>query len=326
MRCVYCRSRKLELDENTGMYFCKKCNRILSPEEVDPKIKKQDIKLMQEIDAEYEENHVSDAVPIEGEDIGVFTLVLLGFLGGVPVFDFLSAAMVEWSELKDEYKRTIISRLIARVFTIVLIVGIGLIGLKVYDFDYRLKVHETLDTAVGSVHRILNKVDMTPELAGKTLAQIERSLSYEPIDVDEVDEIFRLQVKWSYLDSSIIKGDKFLQIVEDTSKGNMTYLVQTLDIVSKFDDKTYRNVGAVITDSEREGTNDNFYYVGNIDKTFTQMLDDYNEPVSEDLEDLYKSKFIFYIKESSEFRFNILRNENNEIIGFAVTELNKVEI
>lgn len=165
----------------------------------------------------------------------------------------------------------------------------------------------------------MGEESIEPELVSKSLEQIERTKSYQP-NAEVVPE-FYLSVKWSYIDGAIISGKTFLEILDDSKDGNLAYLVQTKQIVEKFDDKTYRNVGVILNQSAIEGANENYYYNGEINKTFSLMQDDYNEYITNSIEDLYSSKFIFYIKNESEFRFDILRAEDDSIIGFAITEV-----
>lgn len=321
MRCFYCKSKKLELDESSGMYFCTKCHRLLTVEEVDPKAHKRDLALQKEFETEViDTSYITEAVPIQDEELGTFTLIMLGFLGGVPVFDFISTIMVEWSNVSDNYKRMTVGRFIARIFTIIIIVSLLMVGYKLYDIDYRAAVHDTVYSSADTVRTLFNRNNISPELVGKSLEQIERTKKYTP-DLTEVEAPFKLEVKWSYLDKSIITGKTFLNIVEDTKAGGLAYLVQTRSIVEKFDETHYRNMGGIITAATRTGLNENYYYTGTLDTQFGVMQDDYNEYIVDPIDDMYSSKFIFFIKEQSQFRLNILRDANSNIVGFAVTEL-----
>lgn len=307
MKCKYCRSKNLDYDESTNMYFCNKCKRILTPEEAG------------EIDFSSDaESTATDAIPIEEEDLGTMTLVLLGILGSIPVFDLISTSMIEWSTAKDEYKRTICARLIARIFLIMLVAIIVFVICGAYDIELKYNVHDNLMSVVESSKRMFGGDGIDLDLKAKSLSQIEFDYTYEPV---EVQEDFVLKSEWDYLDKAVITGDMFMKLVSDCSAGNLAYLVQTKQIVEKFDKTTYRSMGVIVTDATREGLNDNWYYNGSVNKEFTLMTDDYDEYISDSTEDLSNKKFIFYINSSAVFRLNILKNSDSNIIGFAITEV-----
>lgn len=326
MRCIYCKSKDLELDESSGMYFCPKCHRLLSEHEVDPDVKKSDLALDNELQEqlyEEEEGNWTEAEPIEESNLGIPTLLMLGFLGGLPVFDFLTTIMVEWSNVRDEYKRIITCRFIARILTIIIVGALMLLGYKMYDIEYRFDIHNKMSTVVETVHGIMNRDGIQPELVSKSLEQIERTKTYQPEEPEVVP--FVLKMDWSYMDGAVISGKTFLQLLEDTKEGNLSYLVQTRSIVEKFNEKTYRNVGTIVEEATQEGANDNYYYTGVLTRDFTPMQDDYNVYIENSIDDLYNKKFVFYVKESSDFRLDILRSESGTIIGFAITEVAKGE-
>lgn len=309
MKCKYCHSKKLEYDASTDMYSCNKCRRLLSPEEADelPAIDKED------------SSSITEAVPIDEDDLGISTLILLGILGSIPIFDVISTSMVEWSTAKDAYKKTIVSRLIARVFIIMFVIIVGFIICGAYNIELKYNIHDNIMNVLESSRRFWDGDGIEFDLKAKSLEQIKFKYTYTP-EEDE-DEDFVLKVKWSYLDKSIVTGSTFLNLVEDCSNGNLAYLIQTKQMIEKFDNTTYRSIGTIVTDATREGLNDNWYYKGNVEKKFAVMQDDYNEYISDSLDDLTNKRFIFYIDSSSYFRFNILRDNNEDILGFAITEV-----
>lgn len=308
MKCKYCKSKKLDYDGSTNMYFCNKCKRLLTPEEAG------EVDLL----SVEETSSATEAVPIEEEDLGTMTLILLGLLGSLPIFDIVSTSMIEWSTAKDEYKRTICARLISRIFLIMLIAVIVFIICGAYNIELKLNVHDNIMAVMESSRKMFDKDGVDIDLKSKSLSEIEFKYTYVPV---EIEEDFVLNVKWDYLDKSIITGGTFMKLLEDCSNGNLAYLVQTKNIVEKFDKTTYRSLGVIVTDATREGQNDNWYYNGSVTKEFSLMTDDYDEYISDSMDDLSNKKFIFYIDSASVFRLNILRNEDSSIIGFAITEV-----
>lgn len=329
MRCVYCRSKDVELDENSGMYYCKKCQRLLSKDEVDGTFSKRDLKLSAKYNAEDDAEDSSKkqkptAVPMEIEPVGFFTLILLGFLGGIPGFDIVSTAMIEWANIADEYKRAINARFIARIFTLIIICTFSLVAYRMYDINFREHIVNKINETVLMVDIFTSQKLMQPDLTAKSFDQIQWKLSKNTEEVDDSD--FAFQIKWSYLDGAIITGKTFMNILEDSSRGDYTYLLQTRRIVEKMDNMHYRNVGVITKQSERLGENENYYYVGVLSGTeFSQRSDDYNTYIKDDLKDLSNEKFIFYVNDEAQFKFTILRDENRAIIGFAATEVYKSE-
>lgn len=311
MKCKYCRSKKLDYDVSANMYFCNKCKRLLTPEEAG---EIDDVKLKASFSA-------TDAEPLEEEDLGVFTLILLGILGSLPIFDIVATSMVEWSNAKDEYKRTVVTRLIGRVLLGIIVIGIVFLIIGTYNIQLKFDIHKQVTNALKASKLLIKHEGIDLDLKAKSLNDIEFGYIFTPVEeVEEIEE-FELKPDWDYINNSIITGGTFLKLLDNCAEGNFAYLIQTKQVSEKFDNTTYRNVGTITTYSSREGQNDNWYYKGNMSKEFSLIVDDYDNYISDSTDDLSNKKYIFYIDSSALFRLNILRASDDSIVGFAITEV-----
>lgn len=304
MKCLNCGSEELKYDELSDMYFCPKCNRLYS---------KNDIEI-DEDDIEDDEDYLD--VWNEDEDLNRFSLTVLSILQSIPIIGLIVPVIVNNSNVKPVYKKTFAYRLIGQLAIGVTVFILGVVIFVTDKYTVISDLQNNIYDVVQTVRKTyISKSDIRiPSLVSVPIDSMIDMSTYEP-------EISSLQAsEWTYFNGVIMTGKQVTSLVDTTVGSQVSYLLQTPDIAERHGKDCYRNFGYVLTGAESDSSKSNVYFIDK-QSTYSFYTDDYGEYRDSGIADMSNSKYIFYVNPKKSYTFNTIENDEDEVIGFMFTEI-----
>lgn len=311
LKCSYCGSKDITYQEYYGTYNCTKCNRILGEDEVvKSRRRKKESLEMEDVEVEYNK--------YEEEELSGFSLFVLNILAMIPIIGIGICFIVCNSNSKQEYKKAFGYRAIVHIIVFIS-PAIAMISIvKENKEQYKSAIHSTIDTVVNELSRIGGKKLIVPDLAANSMEEIMKSRVEPPTDI--IDSNVEFVPTWDYIDGSILSGEKAVSFIDYAGDG-WAVLVQTEHIRTRYDQNAYRNLGLQLTASEKNESSDNWFYFNRLVEPVEYYLDDYGEYVDFGYDDMRSKKYIYYVNPKYKYRLDFLYTEDNQIAGFALTEM-----
>ena len=306
IKCKYCGSEDVSFGENTGMYYCRVCNRLLGADEV------------------LTENEDGDDVPIadtESEDNGDFgtaALIVLNAFMLIPVLNAVVMTLVNSSDAKYEYKKCFFNRFVVDLFVMAAVILLVIVEAFGFKNEHKDTIHDNVKSVVEDAMDFSNPEVSVSEFVTKNMFDILQSRYVPTTDDEEEEQQFKLT--WDMLDGTVMSGEHISDLLSKSGE-DMILLIQTPYIVERYSETTYRNMGYMVAGAEILGTTGNYFYVGSLDRSLSVFIDDYNEPTFMSTDDLYNKKYVYYLNPKLSYRFDVLTSEDGDMVGLAFTEV-----
>lgn len=327
--CPACGATSESYDELTEMFACPQCHNLFDkpPEEKKPKKKEA------EVPKPVKEEIPREAPPVrrqpvrrrrvyEGEDLNVFSCILIILVLFVPVLNFLALYVIGNSEIKQAYKKCFT----ALFFIIIVTVCSGLLYLIVNVKDTGREL--LLSTAEYYYNKAsfdaakikLDKINVGPF----TSLSFDEILSGKHTTIkDEEDGPLRLNERdFGYLNDAQVSGSVLLSIVDSYKDYECSMLVQTNKMRERSGD--YRNFGLRLSSATRNSS-DNYIITSPRTRDHSFYLDDYDGTEFLKYDDLTNKKYVFFINEENYFLCRFIYDKNDALIGFIFSELEETK-
>lgn len=321
-RCPKCWSMTDSYDKTTDMFLCKKCGELFEPkrkkDSKDKMSNEEDDLDIVELDGDDEEE--SSKKQIESEDLNIFTLLVLSVSMLIPLLNIVALYFIGDSYTKQEYKRyAVCNFVIMLIIHGALLVGIAFNFKEIGEKSLQSRINIVADSIATdwSIARLdefeMSRVEIKNH---NTLEKIEPI-----IPIDESTVIDFAKEDFTEINGSIKRGSSVINLLSKYDDCDIAILIKTKAMEDRYEDK-YRNVGVIVNSAE---LNRNGNYIVADEVFYSYMLDDYNDLVIESKDDIYNKKYVFYIKEDSQYLVDVLINTDEIPIGFKITEVEVIK-
>ena len=303
MVCPKCKSEDAVFDNLTGMWFCSQCNYMWESEEEDTP----------------QDEEEGQGNSYQEESLNGFSLFVLQLLMAIPVLDLFITGTITNSRIEEQYKKTFMYRFIVNMFVYLSIIVVTVMFLK----DIEIKVERNIAKVVGNnVNLMLTDADdpVFPQLVTKSYWELvnQRLPENEVIIETELPQEY-----WRYLDDTTMSGKSAISLIEDVYQYDSIILIQTVDIAKRYNDSTYRCLGIIPVTADINDSSNNWFYGGKVTADFEFRISDYGDYVTDKIDDIYSSKYIYYVNPKSSFVVNVLHAEDGTVVGIALKEETK---
>lgn len=308
MQCVNCDSGDMTFDPIGGMYYCPNCNSLFSGSEI-KKIqkKKSSSKVIEEHTEDVEEENYQQ----EEEDLNGFSLIVVTILQYVPIFNFLITMLVCNSNVKREYRKSVLYQL----FVSLLIESCLILGFVCYTLNERQMILTDAKTVLQTVYNKFIKQDGEVEIPA--IPTGSNPLGNIVIDTGDTVEDFSLTV--SLLDGVIVSGEYVTKNVSTMDLSQYAVCISTAQMFDRYPSQ-YRNYGVLLSTS-KASSNTSAWMVGEPTEPQEFYTDDYGELKSVSIDDIYNKKYIYYVNPKAQFKMSVLYSIEGDVIGFAFKEM-----
>lgn len=327
-KCPNCGRESDNYDQLTGMFLCGKCGglfemelkkkrrKMFGKEEEDSDndgIVEEDL-IVKDLDNDEKYNEIE-----EEEDLSIFSCIIIIITMFIPIINMITCYIIGNSFVKNEYKKFVVSGMI---------VSLGLCSVAILMFGYKWRIFgdQQLQNRISSYADSI----ATGWAAGR-LDKLEfvRADISEKNPLDDIAPIVPIVdnesvVEWidiediRYLPGSIQTGEVIKAVLKSYDELEVAILIQTKDMLERYEDGRFRNVGALLKGSEKNN-NGNYFIKDLVYNEF--LIDDYDDKVLVSKDDLYNSRFIFCIKDNKQYSFDIIRAVDDTILGFKIQEV-----
>lgn len=326
-KCPNCGRESDNYDQLTGMFLCGKCGGLFEME-----LKKKRRKMFgKEEDSDNDGIVEEDLIvkdlddndekynEIEAEDLSIFSCIIIIITMFIPIINMITCYIVGNSFVKNEYKKFVMSGMIVSLgLCLAAILMFGYKGRILGDQQLQNRINSYADSiATGWAAGRLDKLEFVRagiseknplDDIAPIVPIVDNESVVEWIDIDDIQ----------YLPGSIQTGEVIKAVLESYDELEIAILIQTKDMLERYEDDRFRNVGALLKGSEKN-SNGNYFIKDLVYNEF--LIDDYDDKVLVSKDDLYNSRFIFCIKDNKQYSFDIIRAVDDTILGFKIQEV-----
>lgn len=322
MICPKCEKHSLNLDDLTGMYYCNKCQSLLTQDDLlrHSKNKKEYHDDGYEFDDEVE-IETDESEEWEEEDMNAFSLTVLSIIQTIPIIGLIPPIMLANSNVKEEYKRVFGYRLVGQVIGILAMLFLYLLWYNNYKIELREVVIPAFNEVVTFI-MLENK-----DIRDISALQIPTGKTYEDLlpthsVIDEIEDVGFTQDNWQHFNGVVMTGTQVRKLISDTIDYEISYLLQTVKIADRHGNKTYRLMGRLLNGYTLDDSTPNryIYYIEQM-SSYSLYTNDFGEYVSVDIDGIDNSSYIFYIKPNAHYEFDLIEDSEETIIGFLFKEV-----
>lgn len=297
--CKLCGTETI-YDEYAGTHYCEKCCEILDDSQV------------------YEESDevMNETVEYNGEHLSVPSLVFLNILMWIPILNIFVAFWINNSDAKSEYKKQFGTKILIDIIVMLCL----LVLLVPWIYNRKKLVYENAHKVVMWCEDIFMSQGEDMDLPTFDSADYLELLAQQSKDLPTYTDAIAPNENHRIFNGCILTGKSATNMIAGMDTTAIV-LVQTKEIARRYSKDTYRNVGRLISGAEYNVRAENYMYEGELPVIADYYTNDYGEEISVPLDDLFNSKYIYYLNPDKYYECTILCNDLEEVTGFVLKEV-----